>query len=471
LLVFPVDGLAANSSELKVTPASGAASTGVPGAAVATQAPSAIPPPPITPKLDCLIEPNMMVDLATSVSGIVKVVNVDRGDIVKTGQILAQLEAEVEKANVAHSRARVEFSTKKFHRMQELYKEQMVSAQQMEEAKTENDLAVAELRKATEMLHQRSVYSPFNGVVVERYVSPGELVEGKKVIKVAQINPLRVEVIAPIAMLGEFKMGAKMQVAPEGPVAGPFEARVHLVDRVIDAPSGTFRVRLALTNPRYQISAGVRCKAQLIKPIPEKPKGMRPKAKATKIKGGVVKRPDAPKADTPVADVHKGGAPSAATPKADSQKVDTQKVDASPGDAAKGEARSTETQNVDVSKGAISTENAPKGEESKADAKKLEPPKNSVPGAETPQADPLKTEAPKGEVQQREEPKADHLTEKTSKNVDPKVDGPNAEPPTSETPGVDIPKASPLKTESQNSEAQPRTEGRENIPAGYDADS
>lgn len=223
-----------------------------------------------------------MVDLATGVSGVVKVVNVDRGDIIKAGQILAQLEAEVEKANMAHSSARVEFSSKKYRRMQELYKEQMVSSQQMEEAKTENDLAVAELRKATEMLNQRSVFSPFHGVVVERYVSPGELVEGKKVIKVAQINPLRVEVIVPIALLGEFKMGARMQVMPEGPMGGPFDATVQLVDRVVDAPSGTFRVRLALPNPNHKIAAGVRCKAQFA-PVAMKEKETPPKNTTAKI--------------------------------------------------------------------------------------------------------------------------------------------------------------------------------------------
>lgn len=266
-----------------IPPTSGMSTLGIADAAASTRPPSPFPAPPLAPRLDCLIEPNKMVDLATSVSGIVKFVNVDRGDIIKAGQVLAQLEAEVEKANVAHSSARVEFASKKYRRMQELYKEQMVSAQQMEEAKTENDLAVAELRKASEMLHQRTVLSPFHGVVVERYVSPGELVEGKKVIKVAQINPLRVEVIVPIALLGEFKMGAKMQVVPEGPVAGPFEATVHLVDRVIDAPSGTFRVRLALPNPNHQISAGVRCKAQFA-PI----KVTTPKTKAVAVERPVV---------------------------------------------------------------------------------------------------------------------------------------------------------------------------------------
>lgn len=393
LMAFPASVFAANN-EIKPIPSPGTSANGVSGVSTSAQVPSTFPPPATTPKLDCLIEPNQMVDLATSVSGIVKVVNVDRGHIIKTGQVLAQLEAEVEKANVAHSRARVEFASKKYRRMQELYKEQMVSAQQMEEAKTENDLAVAELRKATEMLNQRTVFSPFHGVVVERYVSPGELVDSKKVIKVAQINPLRVEVIAPISMLGEFKIDAKMQVIPEGPVAGPFEASVQLVDRVVDAPSGTFRVRLALPNPKHQISAGVRCKAQLIQPKPKAPKAIVPKAKVTDGQATTDKtsKPaDAPKPKPATSATPKNVAPSTPAPK----------TEVSIGDAVEEkETHNPGTADSDTSQTGVPTGNVPK---ENAGAQTTEQPKSSAPGAKAPQAGPPEVKASEGEVQPKSE--------------------------------------------------------------------
>ena len=222
--------------------------------------------PSVADGLECLIEPYMTVDVATSATGVVREVYVDRGNYVKEGQVLARLEAEVEKASVAQAQARVDFSSKKYERMQELYKERIISAQDLDESRSEDALARAELQKANELLKQRKIVSPLSGVVVERHVSPGEFVESKKIVKVAQIHPLSVEVIVPVSMLGEFKIGGKVTVFPEGPVSGPLEARVKLVDRVIDASSGTFRVRLDLPNPRYKISAGVRCKARLDKP-------------------------------------------------------------------------------------------------------------------------------------------------------------------------------------------------------------
>jgi len=216
--------------------------------------------------LDCLIEPHLTVEVATSASGILKDIRVDRGYLVKKGEVLATLENEVEKANVAHARARVEFAKKKYKRMVELQKEQMVSMQQLDEAKAENDLAEAEYQKAAELLRQRTITSPLSGVVVEKFVSVGEMVENKKIVKVAQVDPLNVEIIAPVSMLGGFNVGANVLVFPEGPVPGPLNAAVKLVDRVIDAPSGTFRVRLEMPNAKSEISAGVRCRAKLADP-------------------------------------------------------------------------------------------------------------------------------------------------------------------------------------------------------------
>jgi len=51
-------------------------------------------------------------------------------------------------------------------------------------------------------------------------------------------------------------------VRPQQPIGGAHAARVTVVDRVLDAASGTFGVRLALANPEGRIPAGIRCKVR-----------------------------------------------------------------------------------------------------------------------------------------------------------------------------------------------------------------
>jgi hypothetical protein len=71
-----------------------------------------------------------------------------------------------------------------------------------------------------------------------------------------------VEVIVPVALSGRIRVGTVADVVPESPVGGVWQARVAVVDRVIEPASGTFGVRLALPNPDYRLPAGLKCKVR-----------------------------------------------------------------------------------------------------------------------------------------------------------------------------------------------------------------
>jgi multidrug efflux pump subunit AcrA (membrane-fusion protein) len=58
------------------------------------------------------------------------------------------------------------------------------------------------------------------------------------------------------------RVGMRARVMPESPVGGSYDAQVTVVDRVVDAASGTFGVRLALPNPDHRIPAGIRCQIE-----------------------------------------------------------------------------------------------------------------------------------------------------------------------------------------------------------------
>ncbi len=68
--------------------------------------------------------------------------------------------------------------------------------------------------------------------------------------------------VAPIDLLGKITVGTRAEVIPEEPVGGVYEARVKVIDRVVDAASGTFGVRIELTNPRNRLPGGIKCKVR-----------------------------------------------------------------------------------------------------------------------------------------------------------------------------------------------------------------
>lgn len=243
-------------------------------------------------ELDCLIEPYVTVNISSAVSGLLDTVTVDRGDLVKKGQVLATLDSSVEAATVEVYRARatlestikanqarLELSTRSHSRNEGMFQKALIPADKMDEAETTKRvaelslleatdakrLAELELQRATAELARRTIRSPVNGVVVERLLSPGEFVSENIMLKLAQLDPLRVEVFVPVAMFGEIAVGMRAQVMPEAPIGGVHEARVTVANRVVDAASGTFGVRLELPNQGYRLPAGLKCKIRFLR--------------------------------------------------------------------------------------------------------------------------------------------------------------------------------------------------------------
>lgn len=217
---------------------------------------------------ECLVEPAMVANVGSPIDGVLEVVAVDRGDTVRKGQVVARLQSGVEAAAVDLSRARVEFGRRKMERNETLYQKQLISVQEKDEMETETRLREQELKKDVELLKLRTIVSPFDGVVVERRLVPGDLVRADKsvVLKLAQIDPLNVEVIAAADLFGSVKIGMAATVTFRPLLPGSFAAKVVVVDRLIDAASGTFGVRLRMSNPGNRIPAGIKCAVQFAAP-------------------------------------------------------------------------------------------------------------------------------------------------------------------------------------------------------------
>ena len=84
------------------------------------------------------------------------------------------------------------------------------------------------------------------------------------ILEVAQLDLLRVEVILPSSMVGKIAKGGSASIVPEIPGDVEHAARVTIVDRVIDAASGTFGVQLELPNPDDKILGGLHCRVRFL---------------------------------------------------------------------------------------------------------------------------------------------------------------------------------------------------------------
>lgn len=244
--------------------------------------------------ISCLVEPTQQLSLGTPVTGVLSQVLVKRGSVVRQGQVLATLESSVEQANVKLSQYKAEqtanltltqqklaFAQQKFERRQVMANEQLMPEQEKNDAEADykqaeaehllaqenRQLAILEYQQQKAQLALRSLRSPIHGVVTEQSAYVGEVVEAnsnaKAILKLAQLNPLRVQLILPQRYFGQFRLNQTIELSPEQPMTGKYTAKVKTIDKVLDPASGTFMVFLELPNPNLSIPAGIRCQAKL----------------------------------------------------------------------------------------------------------------------------------------------------------------------------------------------------------------
>jgi len=240
-------------------------------------------------ELDCLVKPEMYVEVSSPVISVLEEILVEAGDVVYRGQPLAKLEASIEKARVKmaelqvkhvsdieNRKVQLQFKKLNHERMQQLREKNSVPQFEADKARTEYALAQLELAKAREIrimaranlemersqLALRTIVSPINGIVVDRYAMVGESVEGRSIMKLAQVNPLKVELIAPTEYFGLIRKGMVVNIYPEQPANQVLKATVTIVDKLIDPASGSFTVRMTLPNPGDRLVGGANCIAQ-----------------------------------------------------------------------------------------------------------------------------------------------------------------------------------------------------------------
>lgn len=243
-------------------------------------------------EFDCTIEPRKTAQIGSFDDGILESLPVERGDSVIAGQVLAVIESSTEKLAVELARMQAEmdvdirsrkarhtFQKRQTERAKTLLVKDMVSNQEVDDARIAENLALLEVESAIvrhssaqlelalaeARLQRRSIKSPINGIVTEIKMSPGEYVhEQTPLMVLADIEVLNVEVYVPVSRYGEISVNQNAIVEPVQPIGGSYKAVVEVVDKVFDAASSTFGVRLLLNNPERKLPAGIRCKVNFL---------------------------------------------------------------------------------------------------------------------------------------------------------------------------------------------------------------
>lgn len=235
----------------------------------------------------CVMDPSLVVEVGSAVDGIITEAFVTRGDDIEKGQIIARLDDSVQQAalnyarEIAESGSGVEIAVNRLalvqrevERAEQLRANNLVAESVLEtllsrraeaelevqQARIDQRLAALDVARVEAQLAQREIRSPIDGIVITRMMSPGEFVFSQApVAQLARIDPIHVEVFLPTELYPSVSLGDQAQVFPAEPIGGTYAGTIIAIDRVFDAASDTFGVRLSLPNADAALPGGLDC--------------------------------------------------------------------------------------------------------------------------------------------------------------------------------------------------------------------
>ena len=211
------------------------------------------------------LRPFLSVDIYPKVMGIVDSIEVDRGSIVKKGDLLLRLSAPELRAQRIEAEAQLRAAQITHARLQAAaLTPGVVAGNDLELAQHNEEAMKARVQSLREMENYLRVVAPFEGVIIQRNVHPGAVVGpaggpggGMPSLKLEQISHLRLIVPVPEAYSGSIAIDASVQFTVPAYPEEIFSGSITRVSRSVDQGTRTMPVEMDVANPQGKLAAGM----------------------------------------------------------------------------------------------------------------------------------------------------------------------------------------------------------------------
>lgn len=182
-------------------------------------------------------------------SGVALSVLAEEGQHVRAGQVLVRLDSARAQLQAAQSSAQMRKLEANYARSLQLSKQQLISANDIDQIKYDLENARASNRLANLELSYADVKAPISGVIAQRSIKAGNFVQiNTPIFRIVDIDKLEATLNVPERELATLKPGLPVQLRVDALPGKAFRGTVDRVSPVVDAGSGTFRVICAFDN-------------------------------------------------------------------------------------------------------------------------------------------------------------------------------------------------------------------------------
>jgi membrane fusion protein (multidrug efflux system) len=218
--------------------------------------------------LPATIAPYQQATLYAKVAGYLKSIPVDKGDLVKQGQLLAEIEVPELLADRAKFAAEVQVAEIDFKRVQNAQKKapDLVVPQTVDDAKAKFGVAQANQERNETLLGFTKITAPFSGVITKRMVDPGAFIPAATSGSAAQtaalltlmdFDTVRVQVAIPEPDVPFVKEGLPATVTVEELKGKKFDATITRYSHALDDSTKTMLAEIEVPNEKHELRPGM----------------------------------------------------------------------------------------------------------------------------------------------------------------------------------------------------------------------
>lgn len=217
--------------------------------------------------LPATLAPWQQVVLHAKVTGYIAAISVDKGDAVKSGQVIARIEVPELQADLAKSKAEVNAASTEVKRMHEARAKSpdLVLPQTVDELEAKLAIAKAGMERITTLLAFAEIKAPFDGIVTTRHVDTGALVTANtsKIVDIVDASTLRLQIPVTEMETSLVAVGkpVKAQIDASGPA--PVEASISRIAYALDPATRTMLAEADLKNTDLKLRPGMYAMAKI----------------------------------------------------------------------------------------------------------------------------------------------------------------------------------------------------------------
>jgi len=198
------------------------------------------------------------VDVTTEIAGLVRAINFKSGQDVKKGEVLVELNADSDKAQLASLEAAAELSASVLKRDKAQFEAQAIAQAQVDSdaADLKSKRALADQQRA--IIDKKTIRAPFAGRLGITTVNPGQYLNpGDKIVTLQTIDPVYVDFNLPQKSVGQLQVGQVVNVTSDGFAGTVFPGKINAINPKVDTATRNVVVEATLPNPKRQLLPGM----------------------------------------------------------------------------------------------------------------------------------------------------------------------------------------------------------------------